>query len=54
MPKKGHVPERTCIVCKRKMPKKDLLRCIKENKIVLDKLQERRWERSLFLLGLPF
>jgi len=41
VPKKGHVPERTCIVCKRKMPKKDLLRfCIKENKIVLDKLQK--------------
>ncbi|MGC8815973.1 MAG: aromatic amino acid lyase [bacterium] len=35
MPKKGHVPERTCIVCKRKMPKKELLRfCVKENKII--------------------
>lgn len=41
MPKKGHVPERTCIVCKRKMPKKELLRfCVKENKIILDKFQK--------------
>jgi predicted RNA-binding protein YlxR (DUF448 family) len=52
MPKKGHVPERTCIVCKRKMPKKDLLRfCIKENKIILDKLQKEGGRGAYFCWG---
>ncbi|RKX57733.1 MAG: DUF448 domain-containing protein [Thermodesulfobacteriota bacterium] len=41
MPKKGHIPERTCIVCRKKLPKKELLRfCIKNNQIVLDKTQK--------------
>jgi len=41
VPKKGHIPERTCIVCRKKLPKKELLRfCIKNNQIVLDKTQK--------------
>uniref|UniRef100_A0A7V4JQI5 DUF448 domain-containing protein n=1 Tax=Thermodesulfobacterium geofontis TaxID=1295609 RepID=A0A7V4JQI5_9BACT len=51
MPKKGHVPERTCIVCKKKMPKKNLLRFyVKENKIILDKLQKKGGRGTYFCL----
>jgi len=39
--KKGHIPERTCIICRKKLPKKELLRfCVKNNQIVLDKTQK--------------
>lgn len=49
MPKKGHVPERTCIVCKRKMPKKELLRfCVKENRIILDRFQREGGRGAYF------
>ncbi len=41
MPKKGHVPERTCIVCRKKLPKKELIRfCFKREKIIMDKEQK--------------
>jgi len=41
VPKKGHIPERTCIICRKKLPKKELLRfCVKDNQIVLDKTQK--------------
>ncbi len=41
MPKKGHIPERTCIVCRKKLPKKELIRfCFKEGKIIMDKEQK--------------
>lgn len=49
MPKKGHVPERSCIVCKRKLPKKELLRfCVKDDKIILDKLQREDGRGAYF------
>lgn len=51
MPNKGHVPERSCIVCKKKMPKKELLRfCIKDDKIILDKLQREGGRGAYFCL----
>lgn len=41
MPKKGHIPERTCIVCKKKTNKYELLRlCLKDGKVVVDKFQK--------------
>ncbi len=37
MPKKKHIPERTCIMCRKKIPKKDLIRfCFKNGEIILD------------------
>jgi len=49
MPKKGHIPERTCIVCKKKLPKKELLRfCVKDNQIVLDKTQKEGGRGAYF------
>ncbi len=49
MPKKGHVPERSCIVCKKKLPKKELLRfCVKNDKIILDKLQKEGGRGAYF------
>ncbi len=49
MPKKGHVPERSCIVCKKKLPKKELLRfCIKGDKIILDKFQKEGGRGAYF------
>lgn len=36
-----HVPERTCIFCRNKLPKKHLIRfCFKNNCIILDELQK--------------
>ncbi len=41
MPKKGHIPERTCIACRKKLPKKELIRfCVKDDKIIMDKEQK--------------
>ncbi len=41
MPKKGHIPERTCIVCRKKMPKKKLIRFyFKNGKVLMDKEQK--------------
>ena len=38
MPKKGHIPERTCISCRKKLVKYSLYRfCIENNKLVWDK-----------------
>ncbi len=49
MPKKGHIPERTCIVCRKKLPKKELLRfCVKDNQIVLDKTQKEGGRGAYF------
>lgn len=49
MPKKGHIPERTCIVCRKKLPKKELLRfCVKNNQIVLDKTQKEGGRGAYF------
>jgi predicted RNA-binding protein YlxR (DUF448 family) len=49
VPKKGHVPERSCIVCKKKLPKKELLRfCVKNDKIILDKLQKEGGRGAYF------
>ena len=49
MHKKGHIPERTCIVCKKKLPKKELLRfCVKDNQIVLDKTQKEGGRGAYF------
>ncbi|MCD6548365.1 MAG: DUF448 domain-containing protein [Thermodesulfobacterium sp.] len=49
MPKKGHIPERTCIVCKKKLPKKELLRlCVRENQIILDKFQKEGGRGAYF------
>jgi len=42
VPKKGHIPERTCVVCRKKTSKWDLLRfCIKEGKVLWDKEQKK-------------
>lgn len=49
MPKNKYIPERTCIVCKNKLPKKDLMRfCVKENQIILDKLQKEGGRGAYF------
>ena len=49
MPKKGHIPERICIVCRKKLPKKELLRfCVKDNQIVLDKTQKEGGRGAYF------
>jgi len=49
VPKKGHIPERTCIVCRKKLPKKELLRfCVKDNQIVLDKTQKEGGRGAYF------
>ena len=38
MPKKGHIPERTCVVCRKKAPKHTLYRfCLKEGSLFWDK-----------------
>jgi len=38
--KKGHIPERTCILCRKKTSKWELFRlCVKDGKVVLDKKQ---------------
>ncbi len=37
MPKRGHIPERTCIACRTKAPKWELIRfVVKEGEIILD------------------
>jgi len=37
VPKKGHIPERTCVACRRKFPKSELIRFTKEeNEVVID------------------
>ncbi|MEZ0344003.1 MAG: DUF448 domain-containing protein [Caldimicrobium sp.] len=42
MPKKGHIPERTCVACRIKAPKWDLIRFVaKEGEVILD-------ERGIF------
>jgi len=49
VPKKGHIPERTCIVCGKKLPKKELLRfCVENNQIVLDKTQKKGGRGAYF------
>jgi len=49
VPKKGHIPERSCIVCKKKLPKKELIRfCLKGDKIILDKLQKEGGRGAYF------
>jgi len=49
VPKKGHIPERTCIVCRKKLPKNELLRfCVKDNQIVLDKTQKEGGRGAYF------
>jgi len=49
VPKKGHIPERTCIVCRKKLPKKELLRfCVKNNQIVLDRTQKEGGRGAYF------
>lgn len=49
MPKKGHIPERCCIVCKKKLPKKELIRfCLKGDKIVLDEFQKEGGRGAYF------
>ncbi|RKX63188.1 MAG: DUF448 domain-containing protein [Thermodesulfobacteriota bacterium] len=43
------MPERTCIVCRKKLPKKELLRfCVKDNQIVLDKTQKEGGRGAYF------
>ena len=38
MPKKGHIPERTCVICRKKVPKYTLHRfCVKEGYIIWDR-----------------
>jgi len=40
VPKKGHIPERSCVVCKKKLPKVELIRlCYKEGEILIDTKQ---------------
>ena len=37
MPKKGHIPERTCVACRTKAPKWELVRFVaRDSEIVLD------------------
>jgi len=49
VPKKGHIPERTCIVCRKKLPKKELLRlCVKGNQIILDRSQKEGGRGAYF------
>lgn len=41
MPRKGHVPERTCVLCRKKMPKGELIRHVfKDGEIVVDPEQK--------------
>ncbi len=35
MPKKGHIPERTCVICKKKEIKDKLIRFVAKNQEVL-------------------
>jgi len=42
VPKKGHIPERTCIVCRKKTFKTNLIRfCIENEKLVIDYEQKK-------------
>ena len=42
MHKKGHIPERTCVVCRKKNSKWNLLRfCVYQGKIIWDKEQKK-------------
>lgn len=37
MSKKGHIPERTCVVCRKKCCKYELIRfCVKGDKVIID------------------
>lgn len=37
MPKKGHIPERTCVACRTKAPKRELIRFVARGcEIILD------------------
>ena len=44
MKNKGHVPIRTCVACRSKKTKKELLRLVldKDNRIVLDEYQKKK------------
>lgn len=43
MPKKFHIPERSCVFCKHKFPKKTLTRfCLKNNCITIDETQKEQ------------
>ncbi|MCS7149868.1 MAG: YlxR family protein [Caldimicrobium sp.] len=40
MPKAGHLPERTCVSCRKKLPKVSMIRFAKmEGQIILDETQ---------------
>ncbi len=49
MSKKGHIPERTCVVCRKKLPKKNLIRfCFKDGQIILDEAKKEEGRGAYF------
>lgn len=49
MSKKGHIPERTCIVCRKKLPKKNLIRfCFKNGQVILDEAKKEMGRGAYF------
>jgi len=47
---KGHVPERTCISCRSKKAKKELVRLVldKDNRVIIDRFQKKEG-RGIYL-----